>query len=97
MLAISVVSGHAFQSPSTRRFSARVVAQAIISAVSLRRLDCVRLSRCVEMKLTVRPLTSIVASMAARPPLSSFEPVAMNGYFDRIALQPWPQGYRFCA
>ena len=40
------------------------------SAVSVSRFDCETLSMCVEVKLTMRPLTSTVASTAARSAVS---------------------------
>src|SRR5580765_3328147 len=71
------------------RCSASPVSHEVSSPISVFRYDAESGCRCVEVKLMVRPLTSIATLMAERPPLSSRGSPASIGKRDRI-MHPMP-------
>src|SRR5436190_12500138 len=85
MVAISLLGGQALKSPRISRCSASDVSQCSSSEISVTRLP-EEVSRCVDVRLIVRPLTEIVASAALRSAARRWLAVAMNGYFDKMRL-----------
>src|SRR5262245_4631235 len=89
MVALSVAPDDALKSPQIIRCSARFDDQEVSAAISESRALDESASRCVVMRLIVRPFTLTAASTATWSPPRSWDDAAVNGSFDTIML-PMP-------